>query len=58
MADNYDGMTRDEMVEAGLLESGSYRDFAPARDDDPEAYNEMCREDRLHGGWEWRGEAR
>jgi hypothetical protein len=26
-------------------EGPNYRDFAPANDDDPEAYAEMCRED-------------
>jgi hypothetical protein len=41
-----DDMTRDEMVAAGMLEAECYRDFAPARDDDPEAYEEMCRERR------------
>jgi hypothetical protein len=34
------------------MEGRDYRDFAPPNEDDPEAYDEMCREDRMF--WTWR----
>lgn len=47
MADNYDDMTREEAEAAGYIEGPGYRDFAPPDEDDSEAYEEMCRQQRL-----------
>lgn len=45
--DSYENMTRDEAVQAGLIEGEGYLDFPPPCEEDPEAYSEMVREERL-----------
>lgn len=53
MNDPYENMTRDEAVDAGLLEAEWYRDFPPPDEDDPEAYEEMVRQERESEFFEW-----
>ena len=37
----------EDAIQAGMMEGENYRDFAPPCEDDPEAYAEMVREERL-----------